>query len=74
MRYFGDARASAMKKVFSIFLFSVIGATSAFGQVAAGPGDAPFDIGHGRSFTASSGSKKTESKVEKLTPAAARVR
>ena len=71
----GDARASAMKKVFSILLFSVIGAVPAFSQVAAGPGNAPFDIGHGSSFTASVGpvKKEKESKAEKLTPGAARI-
>jgi carboxyl-terminal processing protease len=64
-----------MKKGIYILLFSVIGAVSALGQVAAGPGNTPFDIGRGSSFTASSGpaKAKTESKAEKLTPAAARI-
>ena len=73
MRYSVDARASAMKKAFYILLLSGIGAVSASGQVAAGPGNVPFDIGHGRSFTASTGLKKTEPRAEKLTPAAARI-
>ncbi|HKP68648.1 MAG TPA: S41 family peptidase [Pyrinomonadaceae bacterium] len=61
-----------MKKFFSFLLFFVICAATASGQVA---GNAPFDIAHGSSFTASSGpaKPKSASKAEKLTPAAARI-
>ena len=62
-----------MKKAFSILVLSVIGATTALGQVAAGPGNAPFEIGRGSSFAASSGPASKEAKPEKLTPAAARI-
>ena len=73
MRYSVTREHQTMKKVFSILLFSVIGAATALGQVAAGPGNAPFEIGHGSSFAASAARAKPDSKAEKLTPAAARI-
>lgn len=70
-----------MKKSFWTIIYFVIVTSPAFGQIASGRDDAPFKIGSGSTFSASSGpSQKSrdaaaekKSSPEKLTPAASRI-